>query len=136
MYCSGSTIAPNYSFLSTGNCPRHLANGRRRNRLDKAGVLTLIFQYVKLDERARPHSWETNLGHELPVNRAKTGNSTSQKHFKTCSGYFVTHIYLSITRCLTSILALNNFFFKSVSLWLVTYVFHVTYESVFFTTLL
>ena len=46
----------------------------------------------------------------------------------------LTYIYLFITLCAVSISALNTIKIMSILLWLVTYSFHVSYESVFFTT--
>ena len=57
------------------------------------------------------------------------------KHLKTSSGYLLTYIYLFITGYVLSILALNTMKIIFILLWLVTYGFPVTYESVFFTTL-
>ena len=87
----------------------------------------------------------TILGNEfwdmgcLPISNASTGNSNlPPKHLKAFSVYFLTCIYLFVARprCAILILALNTMKIKSILLWLVTYGFHVTYSSVFFTALL
>ena len=72
---------------------------------------------------ARSQSWETIVGHMLPINNANTGKiAHAVKHLKTCAGNFLTYIYLFITGCSVSILALYTIKIISISLWLIPYI--------------
>ena len=48
--------------------------------------------------------WDTSSQSIMPI----LAIAHALKHLKTCSGYFLTHIYIFIIRCVISVLALNT----------------------------
>ena len=81
---------------------------------------------------SRKWMWDTSFQSEMPV----LATTFPQKRFKTSSGYLSTYIYLFITGCVISVSVLNTMKIISILSWLLTYSFHATYESVFFTAFL